>query len=183
MLLTKVKLVTFSGFSGCGKDTAAEFLIQQYGFVKIAIANPLKRLVQSKYNLTDEQLWGNLRNAKDIRYSKSPRQIYQEEGDLLRHKDPLALIKLWETEIQKCFEIEEKVICPDVRTKMELNVVHKLNGKCFLIQRKQSGAPGLIGQHSTELELPNSPELFDIIIDNNSSIENLYSELQKYFQN
>lgn len=79
-------LLGFSGFAGSGKDTAAEFLADQrrtdYGFVRIALADPLKRIARDVYAFTDEQLWGpsQFRNTPDKRYPR-PCSACSGDGD------------------------------------------------------------------------------------------------------
>lgn len=54
---------------GSGKDTIAYYLVSKRGFVKMANADLLKRVAQSAFGFTDDQLWGpsELRNAPDKR--------------------------------------------------------------------------------------------------------------------
>ncbi len=174
-----VNFITLSGLSGAGKDTIGNLIISKYKFKKIAIADPLKKMVQDKYGLSYEQLWGEFRNTIDDRYNKSPRQIYQEEGDLLRKKDPLALIKLWEQDFLHKLQNQEHIICTDVRTIQELETAKKWNALCILLKRKTSGAPGILGQHCTEVNLVSQEKLFDCIIENNSSVEDALKKIEE----
>ncbi len=63
-------LVGICGLAGSGKDTAADFIVKHGDFVKVAFADPLKRICQDVYKFTDEQLWGpsSRRNEPDERY-------------------------------------------------------------------------------------------------------------------
>lgn len=65
-------LIGLSGFAGVGKDTVADSLVRDFGYVKIALADPIKRIVRDVYAFTDEQLWGpsSARNAPDVRYRR-----------------------------------------------------------------------------------------------------------------
>lgn len=65
-------IVGICGLAGSGKDTAADFLVKNEGFVKIAFADPLKRIARDVYDFTDEQLWGPsaARNKPDMRYPR-----------------------------------------------------------------------------------------------------------------
>lgn len=58
------------GTAGSGKDTLADLLRDNDKFVKIALADPLKRIARDVYDFTDEQLWGPSanRNEPDKRY-------------------------------------------------------------------------------------------------------------------
>ena len=66
-------IIGLCGPAGSGKDTIADYLVSKRGFVKMANADLLKRVVQSVFNFTDAQLWGpsELRNAPDKRYPRS----------------------------------------------------------------------------------------------------------------
>lgn len=57
---------------GTGKDTVADLLVTNHEFVKVALADPMKRFVQSIYGFTYQQLWGpsSLRNEVDVRYPR-----------------------------------------------------------------------------------------------------------------
>ena len=53
-----MKLLGICGKAGSGKDTAAAYLIEKHGFVKLAFADPLKRFAKGVFGFTSEQLWG-----------------------------------------------------------------------------------------------------------------------------
>ena len=65
-------IVGVSGFAGSGKDTVADILVEEFGFVKVALADPLKRVLKDVYDFSDDQLWGpsQKRNAPDERYPR-----------------------------------------------------------------------------------------------------------------
>ncbi len=49
-----MKIFALSGFKQSGKDTAAEYLIKNHNFCKIAFADPLKDMVAVEYNIPRE---------------------------------------------------------------------------------------------------------------------------------
>jgi hypothetical protein len=65
-------MVGVSGFSGSGKDTVANALIEKFQAVRIGLADPAKRHMADLYGFTEEQLFGpsEKRNAGDLRYPK-----------------------------------------------------------------------------------------------------------------
>lgn len=75
-------IIGICGQAGSGKDTAADFLVKHAGFVKVAFADPMKRICQDVYDFTDEQLWGpsEKRNAPDPRYIRNA-GFLDENGD------------------------------------------------------------------------------------------------------
>lgn len=71
-------LIGMSGLANSGKDTAANFMVEHHGFVKIALADPLKRICKEVYDFSDEQLWGpsEMRNGPDHRYMQHPGGLF-----------------------------------------------------------------------------------------------------------
>lgn len=65
-------IVGISGLAGVGKDTTADFLVKNHGFVKVSLADPMKRICKELFDFSDEQLWGpsEMRNEPDLRYPR-----------------------------------------------------------------------------------------------------------------
>lgn len=63
-------IIGVCGKAGSGKDTIADILVRDHGFVKVAFADPLKRICKDIYDFSDDQLWGpsEKRNEPDFRY-------------------------------------------------------------------------------------------------------------------
>jgi hypothetical protein len=63
------RVVAISGWKNSGKDTTADFLVAEYGYVKLSLAGPLKQYVAQKYGIPRE--WLDDRSYKEsgiIRY-------------------------------------------------------------------------------------------------------------------
>lgn len=65
-----MNIIGISGLAGSGKDTAADFLLEHDGFIKISLADPIKRFAMDVWEFTEEQLFGDSkhRNRLDKRY-------------------------------------------------------------------------------------------------------------------
>lgn len=65
-------IIGISGIAGSGKDTCADILVRERQFVKVSLADPLKRMAREAFAFSDEQLWGPsaMRNAPDVRYPR-----------------------------------------------------------------------------------------------------------------
>jgi hypothetical protein len=76
----RMNLIGISGRASAGKDTVADFLVRDFGFVKVALADPLKRICRDVFAFTDEQLWGpsSKRNEPDRRYPRAVLEIDSE---------------------------------------------------------------------------------------------------------
>jgi hypothetical protein len=68
----KRMIISLTGNTGVGKDTMADYMVAHYGFVKISMADPFKRIAKDIYDFSDEQLWGpsEARNRADTRYRR-----------------------------------------------------------------------------------------------------------------
>jgi hypothetical protein len=70
-----MKWIGIHAAAGAGKDTAADFIIESFGGVKISFADPMKHLCRGVLGFTQAQLWGpsENRNASDLRFSGDSR--------------------------------------------------------------------------------------------------------------
>ncbi len=66
-------IIAFCGLAGSGKDTAANYLVEEHGFKKASFAAPLKQMVKIAFGFSDEQLYGpsSKREEQDERYAFS----------------------------------------------------------------------------------------------------------------
>jgi hypothetical protein len=66
----KARIIGVSGHANSGKDTIAEHLIYEHGFVRVALADPIKRFAYHVFEFSRQQLWGPSasRNKVDHRY-------------------------------------------------------------------------------------------------------------------
>jgi hypothetical protein len=68
----EMNLIGICGRAGAGKSTAAAVLVKEFGYVEVALADPMKRICKEVFDFSDEQLWGpsEKRNAPDKRYPR-----------------------------------------------------------------------------------------------------------------
>lgn len=66
----KIPSGQYVGMKATGKDAVADVLVKSDGFVKVALADPLKRIAQDVFAFSREQLWGpsEKRDEPDKRY-------------------------------------------------------------------------------------------------------------------
>lgn len=215
-------IIGLCGKAGSGKDTVADFLVRDFGFVKIALADPLKRICREVFDFSAEQLWGpsDKRNEPDFRYCRRPHQQGFDPVDgrpttidaeylTPRH----ALQKLGTEWGRDCYpdvwidyavrlakrllikgapifydakqglrswqmgdpqEIKGIVIS-DVRFMNEVSGLRSRGARVIRIVRPNQVLKGAAGQHRSETEQDSIPdELFDYIIQNVGSLEDLY---------
>jgi hypothetical protein len=73
-------VIAICGFKRSGKDTIADYLVKQYGYNKIKIADPLKETCSMLFGLSQEQIEGDQKEVIDQRWGVTPRQIMQYVG-------------------------------------------------------------------------------------------------------
>lgn len=81
-----LNVIGVSGYANSGKDTVADYLVQEHGFVKISLADPLKRFGYKVFQFNTNQLWGPsaARDAKDNRFDQEGHWD-EAEANLKKH--------------------------------------------------------------------------------------------------
>lgn len=129
-------LIGLVGSKGSGKDVFANFLVNNYGFIKYSFAEKLKNVCKELFNFTNEQLYGNKKEEIDKKWGYSPRTIFQKLGDDFIKKQ-LKLQNLWIYHFQKWysennFTENDNIVIADVRFLDESFVIKEKKG--FLIR-------------------------------------------------
>lgn len=198
-------IIALSGKAGSGKDTVANELVKTKGFVKIAFADPIKRMAMEMFGFSKEQLWGDSdkRDMVDIRYGFSPRHVLQKMAtdfgrnlfeDVWVNTTKRAIDKLNSTistyspysgvnvtyTPQECedMDTEKNIIITDCRFVNELNFIKKQNWLVYRVKR--SSEKHL--DHISETDLDTIPDaLFTKIIINNN-IGDMKQQLNSLFK-
>lgn len=153
-------LVALSGYAGSGKDTAAQFLVDQ-GWTRVAFADPLKHIA---YDLG----WDGVKDDES-------RKGLQRLGESVRdHIHPLAWVY---AAIRVVSKVDGPVIITDCRYRNEAAWVRSAGGRIVRIQREDVGAAN---DHISEHDLDDFP--FDGVLDNDGTPEELGEALQKLIE-
>lgn len=181
--LIYIMIIGICGKKRHGKDTIADYLKNTYGFVQLSFAQPLKDACKILFKLSDEQLYGDLKEVIDPRHGKSPREMLQWLGtDVFRNQfnDSFWINHLKMT----CMEIikqdpKAKIIVSDIRFQNELDIVKELNGFVIKINR-----PSIVSNdnHESEKHIDNIVG-HNILIENDGTIDDLYNKVDMLFQN
>jgi len=182
-------LIGLSGKARSGKDTLGDYLVnilasKDEQYTLMAYADELKRKVAEDFNLSNEQLYGDLKEAPDNRYGKesgrfssnpveafwSPREILQFMGtDVYRAIDD----NFW---VRKLFDKIDKmnysnVIVTDLRLPNEVEAINDRDGIHIRVIRP--GDNKINGQqHISETALDDTKA--DIVVYNEGTLEDLY---------
>ena len=118
------------GKAGSGKDTVAKHLTDNYGFLRNAFADPLKRAAQQMFYLTQAETWEDSLKEVVIPYwGMSPRELFQklgtEGGRNVFGED--VWLKRWLYHYRQ-FKDNTHYVVPDVRFENEATHVRSLGG-------------------------------------------------------
>jgi len=180
-----VKLIAVCGFKRSGKDTIADFLVRQYGYHKISIADPLKDACKVLFGFTHEQINGQ---SKDIPsedwYNLTPRQILQFFGTemmqfRLQELMPKCGRMFWIKRM--CKEIDgrklDKIVVPDVRFVHEYNELIKVYGvknvEVIKVSREICGNSGDLHVSETEWQKIEA----NYFVSNNDTVNALFEKI------
>lgn len=183
-----MKIIGFLGKKESGKDTCSDYVISYLSNLnltteKVAFASPLKKAVQVLFQLTDDQIYGSQKEVIDDNWGITPRQIFQYIGtDIFRNKIDELVPNTGSDFWCKSFEKSLKninvdyIIVSDVRFQNEVDTIHKLGGIIIKIERDLINEK--FNEHISELSIDKVKD-YDNIIINNSSLVNLYKNLDK----
>ena len=173
-----MRLVGIAGRAGSGKDTVADMMVADKGFQKTAFAKPIKDGCKAMFGLSDEQLYGELKETVIPEYGCTPREILQwagtEFGRNMVHQN------IWLMQVERQWRDlqalnSEDHYCPglvvaDVRFENEAAMIRRLGGLVVHVQRPDGTIASQKGyaDHSSEQSLPVAP--IDTVIDNSGSI-------------
>ncbi len=185
-------IIGLSAHARSGKGQFGEYLIEHFKkrhnrtFTEIAFATPLKMMCKTHFGLSDDQLWErgkNIREIPDLRFAKdgiglssdpadywTPREIMQHLGSFYRR----IYGKYWVESLGTYMKNNNIVdaIVTDVRHINECEYVKANNGITIRITRDSTEEiHGM--DHESEIALDSYND-FDIEIENNGTLEDLY---------
>ncbi len=175
-------LIVISGKARAGKDTLGEILKSKFkdNYFTMAYANELKRRLRDDFDLSREQLYGDLKEVPDKRYRKktdcdevvywTPREIMQFMGtDAFRAIDD----NFWVNQLFKYIHRNnlKNIIITDGRFPSEIKAVKDRGGVHIRIEREyELEVHGT--NHASETSLDNHDDA-DFNVYNHGTIEDL----------
>ena len=188
-------LIGICGKAGSGKDTIGDYLVKEYAFKKIALADPIKRLVKDVFALDDHTVYDRVAREQPLqRWPKwSVRTLLQFIGtELFREKidDAVWVKSLW-YKIQD--DKENNYVVTDIRFPNELAYFKEnaKQGEFYCLKVVRHGCAGHVGIKSHPIkrlfyrligkDVRHASEAYDLGGDfqiiNNGTYETLYNKV------
>lgn len=174
-------LVGITGLARSGKDTVGQYLVMRRGYHRMAFADPLKEAMAALFGVPLEEFHSDaLKDETSIYWKLTRREMLQQGADALRIKfgDDL-FTKRWFEAYLNLADYED-VVVTDVRSDQEAQTIRDLGGKVIQVTRKGAGLAGAAGQHRTERGV--SPELIDVVIENNLTVAELWASVEAFLE-
>jgi hypothetical protein len=198
-------IIGICGFIGCGKDTAADYLVNFHQFKRDSFAAPLKDAVSAVFGWDRDLLEGRTKESREWREKQdewwsqrlnkniTPRHVLQQWGtEVCRrgfHDD------IWIASLEnKLRNTKDNIVISDCRFYNEIAAIRKQGGKIIWIRRGltphwydiacKANKGDIKARAWLDAEQIHASEyswagtMFDHTIDNNGSIEDLYNQLK-----
>ena len=179
-------IIGLIGRAGSGKDTVADFLVNNHDFTKLSFGKILKDVISIIFGWDRELLEGDTLESREFRetidewwskelgFSVTPRKMFQMIGtDVMRkHFNQDIWVLVLKKKLNDYSIKNKNIIITDIRFINEYNMVSEIGGKMIKIIRTNMHTYN----HSSENNIDNFKS--DFIINNNSSIENLYNKVR-----
>lgn len=169
-------IIGLSGFARSGKDTIADYLVENHGFIKLSFATPMREaLYKLDPQITDiSGLAYSFRQAVDLfgwedmkTYFPGYRGLMQRMGTEVGRE--MFGENFWVKQAMKQVERGQNVVFADVRFKNEALAIDEYQGEVWRVERPGVSAAN---DHISEHDLDDYK--FDHRIMNYGPVEDLY---------
>lgn len=169
-------LIGMTGKARSGKDTVGEYLARHYRFQTTAFAKPIKDGCKAMFGLTDEHLYGDLKEIVIPEYGCSPRQIMQRCGTEFGRQ--MVHPEIWLMQVERQWQAMQAnaaetfgsgLVVTDVRFENEAAMIRFLGGVIVHVDRPDVEQ---IAEHSSEAGVEVSWQ--DLCVNNNGDLTDLH---------
>jgi hypothetical protein len=177
-------IIGLSGYAQVGKDTVASYLVDRYGFTRVAFADPIRDAI---YRLNPKITFADMPNVPLATLvdkfgwdtvkveSEDVRQLLQRMGTEVGRE--MFGDDVWVEQAMKKASEHKNVVFTDVRYPNEMNAIASKPGMVWRIHKDNVSA---VNRHASESALDDHE--FQYVIFNNGTKEDLYESVD-YFMN
>ena len=202
-------IIGVCGFIGSGKDTVADYLVNNHSYRRESFANTLKDAVSSVFGWDRNMLEGRTKQAREWREQVDPWWTAR----LGRPITPRAVLQQWGTEVcRKGFHddiwiasLENKlrtstddIVISDCRFPNEIKSIKAAGGTIVWVQRGELPSWHIMAAKANQGDPVAAEKLkhlnihasetawvgtdFDLVLDNNSTLDNLFNQVENLVQ-
>lgn len=142
-------IIGLVGHAGAGKDTAAEYLVEHFGFCAVSFAAPLKNMLEALFEdagvdhawLHEPHLKGELIPGLGFSARHLMQTLGTEWGRQLHGPDwwvKLTAARLGLHNLPHSAPVHDRLVLTDVRFPNEAAWVNHLGGRCIRLHREQA---------------------------------------------
>ena len=205
------KIIAICGFIGSGKDTVADYLVNVYGFRRESFANSLKDAVAAVFDWDRTLLEGRTKQAREWREQVdpwwaerlnmpdlTPRWVLQYFGTEVVRK--AFHDQMWVASLEnRLRNSTDDIVITDCRFPNEISIIKRLGGQVIRVHRGAEpdwydvAVQAHAGLESAKTKLAeyniHASETawvgsnFDAVLNNNGSMDELYSQLEQLLKN
>lgn len=194
-------IIGICGLIGAGKDTAADYLVNFHGFRRDSFAASLKDAVAAVFGWDRDMLEGRTKHAREWREEIDP---WWSQRLNMPGLTPRLILQLWGTEVcrqnfhddiwiasleNRLRKSEDNIVISDCRFPNEIEAIRNVGGRVIRMLRGPDPEWFVTARYYPEKMQIAWPEIhaseyswaktnFDVVIENNSSIDNLYKQLK-----
>jgi phosphomevalonate kinase len=130
-----MNIVAISGKRRSGKSLLGSILQNEYQFVPVSLAAPLKSMCREHFGLSEAQTDGELKEVLDPRYELTPRQLMIKFGAFYRSIDK----DYWVKKLFSSLSDENKsYVVTDMRFKNEYNFFRERGAMLVRLDRAEA---------------------------------------------
>lgn len=182
-------IIGLSGWARAGKDTVADYLVENHGFTKLSFAAPMRSSLEALNPIVGraQKLSGSIPlrlksvinewgwdGYKESPYGDEMRQLMQRFGTEVGRN--IFGESFWVDQAMKLAQPYDRVVFSDMRFKNEAQAVLDAQGKTWRITRTGVEAAN---DHISEHDLDDFA--FDTHICNDEDIRKLHASIELYF--
>lgn len=175
-------LIGIVGYERTGKDTVADYIVDNYYYEKIPMAEPIKQICKIVFGWNNSQL-NNDKDTIDSKTNIKPRDMMKWIGtDIFQYmmydKFPNINIDkktIWTNYITNNCKNLNNTIIPDIRFLHEAEFIKKNNGILIYVDKIEK---------KEQYEILNILENYDYVtLDNHNTIHDLYKNIKQLMKN
>ncbi len=145
-------IIGLCGYARTGKDTVANVLVQEYGFERIAFADPIRELLFELNPLVNGVRLQEMVKDYGWEITKSQMEVRRLLQDLGVGARKVFGENFWVEQALKKVRLDKNYVIPDVRFRNEVNAIKQIPSKIWRVKR--SGVVA-VNSHISEHDLDN----------------------------